>query len=212
MENKQLARVMTIIFAILWTVFAVTQIGVGFANNGNCEMNPRLPIYLGIHGLINLNWSVFLPLFVFLNHKNFYVRVIFYVFWQVEGVLVIYGLAEFFATNEKFINCSGKCLSCASEARNGSMVTEIFILIMYVTASILIVSYEYANKCKYCKASGNTVYPERPQPASHMSHSYPTTISGDAAQNARIVPSAPPISSTPPPSQPPSYDEVMRNY
>ncbi|KAK3595899.1 hypothetical protein CHS0354_014732 [Potamilus streckersoni] len=212
MENKQLARVTTIIFAILWTVFAVTQIGVGFSTNGNCEMNQRLPIYLGIHGLINLTWSVFVPLFVFLSHKNFYVRVIFYVFWGVEGVLVIYGLAEFYGTNEKLISCSENCKSCASEARNGSMVTETFILIMYFIASILILSYECTNKCKYCKTSGNTVYPERSQPASHMSHSYTTAINGTAAQNSRITPSAPPIPLTPPPSQPPSYDEVMRNY
>ncbi|KAL3864441.1 hypothetical protein ACJMK2_006125 [Sinanodonta woodiana] len=212
MENKKLAKVTTIIFAILWTVFAATQIGIGFSTSGSCEINKRLPVYLGIHGLINLNWSVFLPLFVFLNHKNFYVRLIFYIFWGIEGVLVIYGLAEFFGTNEKLNNCSENCLSCASEARNGSMVTEIFILIMYVTASILILSYECANKCKYCKASRSTVYPEIPQPASHMSHSYPTTISEAAAQDVRIVPSAPPISLIPPPSQPPSYSQVMHYY
>ncbi|KAK3595898.1 hypothetical protein CHS0354_014731 [Potamilus streckersoni] len=181
MTTKQVVtRIAKVVFCISWFVLGLTQALIGFLNNGQCDKSKHLPMFLGIHGIINgICGIIVMPCFL-IEHNGFYARLIFYTFWGINGVLILYGVIQSGVTHADILSCVQNCDSCANVVSVGALITEILIFILFFFASIIAITYECRTRGQFCRRNGETRNNASYDPANQQEH--PTGI----------IPSAPP--------------------
>ncbi|KAL3864559.1 hypothetical protein ACJMK2_006231 [Sinanodonta woodiana] len=159
-QKQVTARRMSLVYGGVWALLAAIQVGIGFSTTGDCTVNQRMPIYLSSHGIISLLYGVVPPLFTFFGYRNFFARIAIFILWGAEGVLIIYGMVEFYRTNSMLTWCTN--CTCNPDALGTSIVTESFLLFMFMIALVVMFVYEYKKHCRHCHRGGSRVDPNGP--------------------------------------------------
>ncbi|KAL3864446.1 hypothetical protein ACJMK2_006130 [Sinanodonta woodiana] len=137
------------ILGSVWIIIGFSQTITGFATN--CDANVEFPIFIGVHGLLNMIYGIGIMLFAGRGYKQFEFRLVFYLAWIAEGALCITGMAFYSSTVGYLKGCMKDCKTCSRDLITGSIVIESFIFFLYILVTFTAIGHEIKTKCMYCK-------------------------------------------------------------
>ncbi|KAL3864445.1 hypothetical protein ACJMK2_006129 [Sinanodonta woodiana] len=145
------AEIMAYLLGSGWIWIGLAQTILGFVTSTNCDANVDFPIFIGVHGLLNMIYWICIIPFVICGYKQFEFRIVFYFAWIAEGALCITGLVLYANTAGYLKGCNKDCKTCSRDLITGSVVIESLNLIAYILVTLCIIAYEIKTKCKHCK-------------------------------------------------------------